>query len=168
MTTIDGGLRSRLIRDSLEELVRSTLQLRGWLDANRRHTPITLIPEPQNWNEPIQLNSIAISGGDSLDDPLELGSLASEDTWTYYIDFYGENESISIDVAGDLRDSLRGKLPAIGRTNPVLPVYDFRDATPGVAFTCDLENVVFDRGRGTDQPWLRYWFALRVDVVDQN
>lgn len=167
MTFIEGGLRSRLIRDSLEQLVITTLTDRGWLDTGRRHSPIRIIPEPQDWNEPIEINSMAISGGDSIDDPMELGSNLTEDTWTYYVDFYGEDESIAIDVMGDLRDSFRGKLPSIGRTDPTLPVYDFREDPPVVAFYCDLENVVFDRGRGTDQPWLRYWFALRVDVVDE-
>ena len=49
-----------------------------------------------------------------------------------------------------------------------MPVYDFRDATPPVLFVCDLENIFVDRGRGFSQPWLRYWFSVRVEIVDEN
>lgn len=167
MTFIDGGLRARLIRDSLEALVRSGLEARGWFDAGRRHAPIVLIPEPNDWDEPIEPNSLAITGGDSADDPFELGSTATEDRWTFYIDFYAEDESVGTDVSGDVRDLLRGQLPSIGRTNSTLPVLDFRQATPSQVFSCDIDDVVLDRGRGFNQPWLRWWFTVRVDIVDE-
>lgn len=167
MTSVEGGLRARLIRDSLEELVRSGLTARGWFDPGRRHSPIVFVPEPNDWDEPIEANSLAISGGDSIDDPLELGSTASEDRWTFYVDFYAEDESVGTDVSGDIRDLLRGQLPSIGRTNPVLPVLDFREATPTELFTCDIESVVLDRGRGFSQPWLRWWYTVRLDLVDE-
>lgn len=163
-----GGLRARLIRDSLEELVRSGLTARGWFAAGRYHSPIQVVSEPNDWDEPITVNSIAISGGDLVDDDIELGSSACEDRWTYYVDFYGENESIGLDVATEIRDILRGKLPSIGRSAPVMSVLDFRQATPTALFSCDLENIFVDRGRGFSQPWLRYWFSVRVEIVDQH
>lgn len=126
------------------------------------------IEEPGNWDEPIEINSIVVTGGDAVDDPLELGSMATEDRVTYYVDFYGEDESIGLDVSGDIRDILRGKIPSIGRTQSTIPVYDYRDATPGIAFYCDLENVLVDRGRGFTQPWMRYWFSVRVELIDEN
>lgn len=166
--TVEGGLRARLIRDSVEELVRSGLAARGWFDVDRRHAPLRIVSEPNDWDEPIEANSISISGGDSTDDPLEMGSNATEDQWTYYVDFYAEDESIGLDVSGEVRDILRGKLPSIGRTGSFLPVYDFRDATPAVAFVCQIENVMVDRGRGFNQPWLRFWYTVRFDLLDET
>jgi hypothetical protein len=165
---IEGGLRARLIRDSLEQLIVSGLTARGWFSPGRDHSPIAVVESPTDWDEAVQVNSIAFVDGGRIDDPMELGSTATEDRWTYYIDFYGEDESIGMDVSGDVCDILRGKLPSIGRTDSSLPVYDFRDATPTVAFLCQLENVLLDRGRGFNQPWLRYWFSVRVEIIDEN
>jgi hypothetical protein len=165
---MSGGLRARLIRDSLEELVRSSLDALGWFDAGRQHAPIRIIEEPNDWDEPIEFNSISVSGGDLVDAELELGSTATEDTWTYYCDCYMEDESVAIAISGDIREALRGKLPDIGRTGPVMDVYDFRDDPPDVIFTCELQNIIVDRGRGFSQPWLRYWFTVRVEIVDEN
>jgi hypothetical protein len=168
MTVVEGGLRARLINDSVHELVRWTLVSRGWFDAGRRHAPVTLVYEAQKWDEPIEVNTVAIVGGDVTDDELELGSNLTEDRWIYYVDFFAENEAVGLDLITDLKESFRGKLPTIGRTSPRLPVYDFRQATPPVVFYCDLENVLIDRARDFPKPWLRWWYTVRVDVVDEN
>lgn len=168
MTSIEGGLRVRLIRDSLEELVRSTLDQRGWFDAGRQHSPIRFISEPNDWNEPIEVNSVAIAGGDITSTEWEMGSQMTEDRWTFYVDFYGENEAIGTDVSGDISASLRGKLPSIGRNDSVLDVLDFRDPDTPVLFHCLIETVVTDRARDYPKPWLRWWYSVRCEIVDEN
>lgn len=168
MTTIEGGLRSRFIRDSLEQLVVGGLTQLGWFGPGRDHSPIAIVEAPNDWDDPVEINSLTFADGGENDTELELGSLATEDTWTYYIDFYAEDESLGLHLSGDVRDILRGKLPSIGRTNPALPVYDYRQATPPIVFYCYLENVLVDRAKGFSQPWMRYWFSVRVDVVDEN
>lgn len=161
-----GGLRARLIRDSFEYLLRSSLGDRGWFDANRRHEPVTIVSAPADWDEPMAMNTIAVNASNVDDIPGEMGSNYTEDTWTYYVDFYAENEVLGMDVANDIRDILRGKLPSIGREATSFDVYDFSDATPPVIFQCELENVIVDRARGAVQPWEKFWFAIRCDVID--
>jgi hypothetical protein len=168
VTAIEGGLRSRFIRDSLEQLVVGGLAALGWFGPGRDHSPIAVVDAPNDWDEPVEINSLAFADGGEDDIEMELGSTATEDRWVYYIDFYAEDESVGLHLSGDVRDILRGKLSSIGRTNPSLPVYDYRNATPPVIFHCYLENVLVDRAKGFNQPWLRYWFSVRVDVVDEN
>lgn len=168
MTYVEGGLRVRLIRDSLEEFVRSALTDRNWFDPGRQHAPIRFISEPNDWNEPIEVNSLAVAGGDIVSTEWELGSQMTEDRWTYYIDFYGENEAIGLDVSGDIAAALRGQLPSIGRNDSSLPILDFRQSNPPVLFHCLIENVVIDRARDYPKPWLRYWYSVRCEIVDEN
>jgi hypothetical protein len=168
MAVIEGGLRARLIWDSFYELVRSTLDDRGWFDTGRRHAPIVLTYEPQKWDDPIEVNTVAIVGGDITDEEMELGSNLTEDRWIFYVDFFAESEAVGLDLITDLKESFRGKLPSIGRTSSRLAVHDYRQATPEILFYCDLENVLVDRGRDFPKPWLRFWHTVRVDVVDDN
>lgn len=163
---ITGGLRARLIRDSFEAMVEAALRARGWFDAGRRHEPVTIMSAPADWNEPVTVNAIAISASDVNDESAEMGSNYTQDTWTYYVDIYAESESLGMDVAHDVRDILRGKLPSVGRGLQSFDVYDYTLATPVVIFQCEIENVIVDRARGTLQPWERFWFPVRCEVVD--
>jgi hypothetical protein len=168
MTAIEGGLRARLIRDSFEELVRETLQARGWFDSGRAHLPINLLSAPAAWDQPIEYNSLAVVVEDVTDEEGELGSNLMIDSWTAYADFFAENEQVGIHLIHDIRDSLRGKIPSIGRTGAIMPVYDFTLATPVVAFYCNIENVITDRAVGFPQPWMQFMYSARAILVDEN
>jgi hypothetical protein len=171
-----GGLRARLIRDSFEKMLRDALDARGWFDTDRRHSPITLISGAYDWDEPIPLNTLSIAAEDLSSDEIELGSNAAEDRWTVWVDFYAESEPLGMDVAHDIRDILRGKMPAIDRIAPIFPVLDFTvdlveppepPEPPPILFYCDIEDVVVDRARGFTRPHERYWYAVRCDIVDE-
>lgn len=168
VTEPTGGLRARLIRDSFEKMLRDSLDARGWFDTDRRHQPITLVSGAHDWDEPIPLNTLAIAPEDTGWDEIELGSNASEDRWTCYVDFYAESEALGIDVSHDIFDMLRGKLAAAGRTTRNFPVYDFTQTPSPVLFYCELEDIAIDRARGFTRPHERYWFAIRVDIVDEH
>ena len=116
-------------------------------------------------------NTIAITAEDVGDDEIELGSLLTEDLWTYYIDVYGDTDPrtmyAAMDCAYDIRDLLRGKLPTIGYGNPAFPVYDLRQATPIVLFHCEIENVIVDRARDYPKAWQQNWYVIRLDVIDR-
>lgn len=161
-----GGLRSRLIHESLHRLVRTILEDLGWFAAGRSHLAINVVPEAVDAHREVPLNTLAISAEDTSSEDLELGSLLSADTTTYWIDFYAENEAVGTHLMGDVREALRGKHATIGRTAPVLDVWDYNLATPVVVFACSIDNVVSDRGHGFTRAFERYWFALRLDVVD--
>lgn len=167
MATIVGGLRARLIHDSAYEMIRAALSDLGWFDSGRRHEPVTMVAKPVSNDDQVPFNTLTVSSTDVSDDPIEMGSTLSEDRWTFYVDFYGEDDLVARHIVHDIRDVVRGKLPSIGRAGPVLDVYDYRLATPVVLFRCELENVVVDRANTFTRPWQRHWWAVRFDVVDE-
>jgi hypothetical protein len=161
-----GGLRARLIQASLYNYVKDGVTARGWTNTGRRHTPFHFIPQPQEWDQEVPLNSIAVSAEDVFDQEAEMGSQLTDDTWTYYVDIYAEGEAVGQDVAHDVRDMLRGKLPSIDMGVQSFPVWDYRMPTPVMLFTCEISNVISDRARNFPQAWRRFWFSVRCDITD--
>ena len=166
MTAYVGDLRARLIRDSLYNMMKGSLTQRGWFDDNRRHLPINLIPKAMDWNDEIPLNTIALVMDTIQDTEAEMGSDLSDNRQVCYFDFYAESEDVGMGVAAEMKDIIRGKMPSIGRSRPVLDVLDYTMATPAVIFYCDIENVVQDRATGFAKPWMRYWFTVRFTLID--
>lgn len=164
-----GGIRMRLISDSFYAMIRQALIDRHWFDAGRQHQPLELARGEVSWDNPIALNTLAVSDVDIADAEIEMGSNLTEDTWTMYVDFYAESDSLGIDVAGDVRDILRGKLPSIGRGQPMLAVYDWTlDPVPlEPIFYCDIQNVVLDRAHNASRPQQYHWFSIRCDLIDE-
>jgi hypothetical protein len=167
VSTVIGGRRVRFIRDSARFMVRDALEERGWLATGRRHLPIQIIPAPNDWDEPLALNTLAVSMGDVDDSELELGSNLTEDRHGLYLDFFAESETLGLEVAHDLRDILRGKVQAIGRTRPIIEVFDWSLATPAQLFVCQIQNVAVDRAQGFSDAWRKNWFSVSCDVVDE-
>lgn len=166
MSTYVGGLRARLIADSLYTMVRDALEDLGWFAAGRQHQAINMRPESVPENEQIPLNTLAVSQLDVSDLEAELGSNLTEDRWTFYVDFFAENDVVGKHLIHDVRDILRGKYPSIGRSAPILRVYDYTQATPPVLFTVEIENVVVDQAHDFPQSWRRYWYMARCELVD--
>lgn len=166
MPSYAGGLRARLIGDSAYQMITTAVEALGWLQPGRRHKPITFRPKPVPFDEEVPFNTLAVSQTDVSGMEAELGSLLTDDTWTFYVDFYAEDESIGKHLIHDVRDALRGMLPSIGRSRPILPVYAYDQATPVVAFYCDIEDVIVDRANDFPKPHQRYWYVCRFDVVD--
>jgi hypothetical protein len=166
VTTIVGGLRARLIHDSVEAHVFDILNQLGWFDAGRRHTPIVIVPKPKKWDEPIPFNSIAIDLTNNSDEEAEMGSNLTNETHIVNVDFYGENEAIARHVAGDLAAAFRGKMPSISRTTMSLPVFDFRDPAAPVLFSCQVETVAIDKAHNFPHPWQQFWHSVRFDLID--
>lgn len=161
-----GGLRTRLVFMSFQEMLRTSLEQLGWFDDGRKHQPINFITRPPDWAETVAFNSIAVTLEDVSDIDAELGSNLSEDRWTYSVDIYCEKDSVGIHLINDIRDILRGKIPTIGRSGPTLPVWDYLAATPTPIFNCDIERVTVDRARNFPKAWQQHWWAARCDVVD--
>lgn len=171
--TIYGGLRQRLIRDSLYNMLHDSLDALGWFDAGRAHKPINMIAKPIDDDgkpigegTPIPLNTLSVVPADLGDQDWELGSMLAEHTWMFYVDFYAENDAWGLQMIGDVRDILKGRHPDANRLRPHLPVYDYREATPTVQFYCEIDEVVLDRAQDFPKPWQKHWYACRFVVVD--
>ena len=156
---IVGGLRARLIRESLFQHIETALGDLGW-------TTIEFLASPKPNDEAIELNTLVLSDEDLIEDQAEMGSLLAEHRWTFYVDFYAADEAIGLHVIRDVKDIVGGRIPSIGVQRPNFPVYDFTQATPPVEFYCDIEDVVVDRAHDFPKPWQKYWYACRFTVVD--
>ena len=167
MTAPVCGLRARLISDPFRAQIRVALEELGWFATRPSHLPVELIDAPKDWDEPIQLNSVAVTSDDVEDLEAELGSNLTEDRWTFYVDVYAEDDVIGTHLGNDIRDVLRGKIPSVtGGDTPRLDVYNFGLATPAVFTVCDIENVTIDQVREAPKPWQRYWYTVRAEIVD--
>lgn len=165
--TIDGGLRYRYLLDSFRGMVHGGLTELGWFDAGRRHRPVRLIGTAANWDEVIEPNLLAISAGETEDRDLELGSALSSTTTPIFIDLYAESESLGIELSGDIRDLVRGRVPAVGRTQPIFDVIDsgHEPSTKlGYALISDVD--LTKQATHFDRAWLQNWYTVTCRLVD--
>lgn len=168
---IRGGLRSRLILDSVRFAIIATLEYRGWFyptvydnpPGGRRHQPFRYISRPVDWSDDIRPNAIAISSEDISDDDLGFGGEV-EDILELYVDVFAEDDTLGWQVAYDIRDSLLGKHAAAA--GPQVDVYDFRQATPAPFTTVDVDLLEVDRSQGEARQWQRHWFMVHIVVLD--
>lgn len=146
-------------------MVNDALNQLGWYTASSWHEPINFIPKPFDRVE-IKDNTLTLASEGLEDTFAELGSLLSDHTHTYFLDFFAENDTVGMQMAGDLRDIIEGRVSAIGRTGPILHVIDYTAATPSEIFFCDIERVKIDRGRMSSEIWKNTWWAVSFEVVD--
>lgn len=168
---IRGGLRTRLVLDSVRFAVTSAMQQQGWFDATvhdtpagvRRHLPFRYVTRPLDWSQNIQPNAIAISPEDIADEPLALGGEV-EDASEIYIDVFAQDDSLGWQVSYDIRDSLLGKVA--NSVGPQIDIYDFRQPTPAPFTTVDVDLIEVDQSQGEARVYQRYWFMLHLIVLD--
>lgn len=161
-----GGVRARLISDSVYHLIYDNLELLGWFDSGRSHRPITVKTEPYANREDIPLNAMVISDSLTTDEEAEMGSNLGDISTTHYVDFYSENEAIGKEVIHDVRDILKGRMPDIGRVDSMVPVYDWSVATPPLLFKCEIQDLIVEQVHETPKPFQSFWWLCRFDVVD--
>lgn len=164
-TEILGGLRSRLIWDSVYHAINDALTQLGWFDAGRQHQPVTFPPMPVSDNVEIALNTVALSDENLTETAMELGSQLVETSWSYYVDFYAESDVIGKHLINDIRDFLAGRMMDI-RPGTSLPVYDYRLATPAVVFYVEIDQLTVDRAHDFPKSWQQHWYSLSFVVVD--
>lgn len=170
MTEYIGGLRSRLVKDSLFAMVEQALRDLGWFDSDRDHSPIVFVADDLSESESVVLNTLSLSDEDSFTLDLELGSNLVEERWSFVLDFYGEDKAIGVHLVNDLKAILGGRMASIGRTDSSFVVYDFSSPLPGggfpVLFTVEVEDIEVGRSRGWSKPFQRHWYYLAFSVVD--
>lgn len=166
MTAYVGGIRDRLIHDSLYNYVKDGLTAVGWMNHGRSHQPLDLVPEQKDWEDELALNTITISPSNVYDEQWELGSYASKNITTYWIDVYGESEALGLQISGDVRDILRGKFTTLGFGAAELPVFDYTQESPVQIFYCDIEHVRRDRAQSYSKRYQRFLYMISVDIID--
>ena len=167
MTIYVGGLRTRLIRDSLVSMVTDSLSALGWFDEGRQHAPINVVAtgiDPDE--EKVPFNTLAFADDDIISDDDELGSLFAEHRWDWFIDFYAEDSSVGLHLIEDVRAILEGRMQSINRDDPSFRVYDYSQNGAPYLFTVGIEDVSRHKAHGFPKAWQKYWYSLNFTVVD--
>lgn len=156
----DGGLRDRLIHESMLKNLESHLATLGWFDAGREHAPIVMIDEFPDDNAEVVVNTLAVSLGDSDGVPRELGAKSESHEMTIFVDFFAENDSIGRDVRGDVYAYFRG--------NQTQAVYDY--STGGAQFgTVDiLDDIEKRKPNRAVNKWQKHWYVVSFTLVDER
>lgn len=166
----EGGLRDRLVHESLTELLRSCLSDLGWFNtvdpAVRR--PVNLRTMPARLDEEIQPNVVVVTPGDDDTEDVELGSTLAEHTREYWVEVYAEDEAILNHLRGDIEAILRGKHPGCGRDAPTMDLIDWTVATPVKIGTMLIEGVRGDRPRIINRPWQQFMAGIHLLLVEER
>lgn len=165
---IVGGLRARLLKESLFHMINDSLAQLGWFDAGRQHQAVTFRAHAVDDDETITVNMVALADEDLVSDEIELGTLLSEHRWTFYVDVYAENDSIGIHLSHDIKSILEGRMPAIGRGNNRLMIIDYTStsATPSIIAYADIDEVSVQKAHGFTKPWQKHWYSVPMLVTD--
>lgn len=161
---IVGGLRTRLIFDSVYNALNDGLTTLGWFDSGRGHNPVTFVPEPIADTEEVQLNTVALAEGSLFDRDFEVGSNMSEAEYSFYVDVYAESGALGRHLANDIRDLVRGKHG--GRTGSGFTIYDYQLATPTSIGWMELERIQIYKEDLPTRPWQKHWYSVRFDLLD--
>lgn len=127
--TVVGGLRARFLQDSFQLLVLDGLTSLGWFDPGRQHLPLVFLGEPQDWDKPVEFNTMVVTTRSRETEDAEVGSNFNRDQIRISVDLYVESDSLAVDLANDIRDLLRGRL----EQGPIwggFEILDLRMATP--------------------------------------
>lgn len=172
--TVEGGLRDRLVFESFARHVRDGLAARGWVDvvSGPRKPQFQFRTSPVPDAEEVQPNTIAVSFETVDMHDIEIGSNQTENSHSAWVDIYTDTTdpngyALAMEVSGDVRDMLAGKLSSIGYDAAGFPLIDVRDPDPEPVQLgwCDLEDIVQERSMNEKRS-KRYWVAVGAQVVE--
>jgi hypothetical protein len=160
-----GGLRARLIKDNLFNLIEDSLEAIGWMDSGRQHADVTVVPEPLDNLTEITPNKVGIDFKTILETEVEMGSNMAENMWLVFVDVMAENYDIGLHLATDVKDIITGHFDSIGREAPTLTVLDLTLATPTAFTTCHVSDFEMEKD-ASDAEHKKYWWTCAFNLED--
>jgi len=167
MVVYVGGLRARVVHESIYQEILDALVTLDWFNPARLHSPVQFLPTGVFDFDNVTVNTAALTSLDVLERDEEMGSMLAEHRWTFYVDFFAEDDAVGLHFIGDVKDIVGGRMPSIGRSVPHFPVYDYSQATPSFLFYVEVENVIVDRPTVYERPWQRFFRTVRFEIVDK-
>ena len=158
MTT--GGLRDRLVFDSIRNNVIAHLTTLGWFAGGREHTAITVVDEFPDDNDEVALNTLAFSLGDSGGVDLELGNNDESHEMTLFIDFFAEDDAVGRHLRGDIYEYLRA--------NNIQPVYDYSTDDSQFGTVEVLEDIEKRKPDRAVNKWQKHWYVVSFSILDER
>lgn len=155
---LEGGLRDRMVIESLGNHVETHLTSLGWFAAGREHRPITIVSGFPNDTDEVQLNTIAFSVELAAGDDLEMGSKAENHQTAFFVDMFCEDDAVGWHLSGDVYFFFK--------KNRFLDVHDYNTVGDPVDFRVEIVDV--DRRKPTRavNAWQRHWFTISVVAED--
>jgi hypothetical protein len=141
--------RVRSVYQSIYDHLGDQLGVLGWLTAGgAKTTPVTMQQYvPDETGQSLQPNTVAVTLGDeSGENAEELGDRLVSVDLQLFVDIYGENQAITLAIADDVKDILRGRINGLSR---FVPAYDYTgyDGTPESRTPVDDEIEMLNVGR---------------------
>lgn len=160
-----GGLRARLIKDNLFNLIEDSLDALGWFAGGRQHATVTVVPEPLGNLAEITPNKIGIDFKSISEFEVEMGSNMADNNWLVFVDVMAESYDIGLHLATDIKDILTGHYDAIGRESATLTCLDLTQATPTSFTTCHISEFEMDKDEGAGEH-RKYWWTCAFNLED--
>ena len=161
MAVPEGGLRDRLIHESMLQNLKVNLTTKGWFGVGREHAPIVMIDEFPDESAEVQLNTLAVSLGDGAGIPRELGNKDESHELTLFVDFFAEDDSVGREMRGDVYAFFRG--------NQIQPVYDYSTAlSPQFGTVEVLDDIEKRKPERAVNKWQKHWYVVSLTVIDER
>lgn len=159
---LEGGLRDRMMLESVLRAVEGQLQSLGWFGTNRQHLPLTIVDEYPGESDEVALNTIAVSMGTKYRQLAEMGSTASEVMMPVFIDIYAQNDGLGRHISGDISDFIH--------VQGGVQVYDYDHATPTAEFVIELvENTLRTvRDENITRAYQKHWYTVTATFRDDR
>lgn len=154
---LEGGLRDRMVVESVRKHIVDHLTTLGWFDTNREHSPLVVVSGFPDGND-VAINTVAFSVEVASGLDLEMGSHAEEHDTQMFIDMFMENDSVGWHLSGDIYFFLK--------KNRVLDIFDFSQTLDPVDFKADIEHVDRRKPARATQAWQKFWHTVSFSVVD--
>jgi hypothetical protein len=158
---LEGGLRNRMILESILRAIEADMTTRGWFDAGQ-FSPITIIDEYPDEKSEVALNTMAFSFGDTASAPMELGARAETISFPIFVDFFAESDGLGRHVIGDVYDYVM--------KNQQFTVYDYSQVTPTVEFVVQVMEYSTEM-RKPDRAvnaWQKHWYVCAFAIEDER
>lgn len=154
---LTGGLRDRMLQESIREHVVDHITSLGWFAAGREHSPLTVVTGFPDEGDEVAINTIAFSVEQASGADYELGSLAEEHATLFFIDMFMENDSVGWHLSGDIYFFLKA--------NRALDVYDYENAK-AVDFRVDIEGVDRRKPARATKAYQKHWHTISFQALD--
>lgn len=153
-----GGLRDRMVIESLGKHITGELTTLGWFDSGREHNPVVVVSGFPNDTDEVALNTIAYSVEDASGEGAEMGSRAEVHETFFFMDFFAQDDSLGWHLSGDVYSFLK--------RNPILDIFDYNTAGDPVDFQVELLDVDRRKPSRAVNAWQRHWFTVSFMAED--
>ena len=158
MAELIGGLRDRLILQSIHNNLQGHLTRLGWFTVGRNHSPIIMIDEFPNDDAEVALNTLAVSMGDGGGPTTELGSGSEDHEMVIFADFFAEGDSVGRHLRGDIYEYFRA--------NDQQRVFDYSSDDSQFATVEVQEDVDKRKPDRAVTEWQKHWYTVSFTIID--